>query len=117
VIGLRKYAFSWHAVGRRFHANQGLIPRSINTVRAVSSEGTGRIRYDSKVLSLLDRDQALRRFFEGETRDVPLFYTDQVRADLGPWWDFLPDGALQHDQNAYLRASSGRFSAEPVPVA
>ena len=30
------------------------------------------------------------------------FYTDQVRRDLGPWWDFLPEGALQHDQNAYL---------------
>jgi hypothetical protein len=116
VIGLRKYAFSWNAVGRRLVANQGMIPRSINAVRAVSSEGTGRIHYDTKVLGLLSTDQTLRRFFEGETRELPGFYTDQMRADLGPWWDFLPDGALQHDQNAYLRASGASFLAEPVPA-
>ena len=102
VIGLRQHAFSWRAVARRFDANKGLIPRSINAVRAMSSEGTGRIRYDSTVLGLLASDHALRRYFDGETRDVPAFYTDQVRRDLGPWWNFLPEGALQHDQNAYL---------------
>ena len=106
VIGLRQYAFSWKAVGRRFEANRGSIPRSINTVRALSSEGTGRIRYDSTVLGLLGSNESLRRYFDGETREVPSFYTDQVRRDLGPWWDFLPEGALQHDQNAYLRATS-----------
>jgi hypothetical protein len=79
-----------------------MIPRSINAVRAMSSEGTGRIRYDSTVRGLLDSDHTMRRFFDGETREVPAFYTDQVRRDLGPWWDFLPKGALQHDQNAYL---------------
>ena len=69
----------------------------------MSSEGTGRIRYDSTVRGLLDSDHSLRRYFEGETRDVPAFYTNQVRRDLGPWWELLPEGALQHDQNAYLR--------------
>jgi hypothetical protein len=69
-----------------------------------------------KLASLLSTDQTLRRFFEGETRELPGFYTDQMRADLGPWWDFLPDGALQHDQNAYLRASDASFLAEPVPA-
>ena len=110
VIDLRQYAFSWRAVARRLQANQGMIPRSINAVRAMSSEGTGRIQYDSTVRGLLDTDHGLRRYFEGETRDVPAFYTNQVRRDLGPWWDLLPEGALQHDQNAYLR------TRHPVPV-
>jgi hypothetical protein len=114
VIGLRQYAFSWRAVARRFEANQGMIPRSINAVRAMSSEGTGRIRYDSTVRGLLDSDEALRRFFDGETRAVPAFYTDQVRRDLGPWWEYLPEGALEHDQNAYLNTCG--MTAAPVPA-
>jgi hypothetical protein len=112
VIGLRQYAFSWRAVGRRLEANQGMIPRSINAVRAISSEGTGRIRYDSTVRGLLDSDLSLRRYFDGETRDVPAFYTDQMRRDLGPWWDYLPEGALHHDQNAYLRTQ--QMAAAPA---
>lgn len=104
VIGLRKHSFSWTAIGRRFEANRGMIPRWMNTVRAVSSEGSGRIRYDSTIRRLLDSDTPLRRFFEGETSALPPFYTNQMRNDLGPFWDALPAGALVHDQNAYLRA-------------
>jgi hypothetical protein len=70
----------------------------------MSSEGSGRIRYDSNIRRLLDSDPSLRSFFEGETTALPAFYTDQVRKDLGPFWTSLPEGALRHDQNAYLRA-------------
>ena len=108
VIGLRRHTFSWRAVARRFEANRGTIPRWMNAVRALSSEGAGRIRYDAKVRRLLDADTALRRFFEGETATVPRFYSDQVRSDLGSLWDALPAGALSHDQNAYLRTQAPR---------
>jgi len=104
VIGLRKHSFSCRAVGRRFGVNRGAIPRWVNVVRAMSSEGSGRIRYDSNIRRLLDSDPSLRSFFEGETTALPAFYTDQVRKDLGPFWTALPEGALRHDQNAYLRA-------------
>jgi hypothetical protein len=106
VIGLRKHTFSWRALARRFEANRGVIPRWINAARALSSEGSGRIRYDSSIRRLLDSDTSLRRFFEGETTTVPRFYTEQVRRDLGPLWEALPEGALSHDQNAYLRAQA-----------
>jgi hypothetical protein len=118
VIGLRKHSFSWRAVGRRFEANRGMIPRWMNVVRAVSSEGAGRIRYDSKVRRLLDLDTPLRRFFDGETTVVPSFYADQVRSDLGPLWTSLPEGALSHDQNAFLRAQTATpvaFPGRPAP--
>jgi hypothetical protein len=104
VIGVRKHSFSWKAVARRFEANKGMIPRLVNATRALSAEGTGRIRYDSNIRRLLDSDMALRRFFDGETSALPPFYTNQVRSDLGPFWGSLPEGALSHDQNAYLRA-------------
>jgi hypothetical protein len=47
VIDLRRYSFSWPSIRRRLSANGGLLTRSLNFVRAVSSEGFGRIRYDS----------------------------------------------------------------------
>lgn len=106
VIGLRRHSFSPGAIVRRVAANRGLIAPSVNFVRAVSSEGFGRIRYDSMVRRRLDSDAALRGFFEGETAAVPAFYADQVRRDLGPLWAALPAGSLSHDPNAYLKANT-----------
>jgi hypothetical protein len=114
VIGLRKHSFSWRAVARRFTANRGTIPRWINAVRALSAEGSGRIRYDATIRRLLDSDVSLRSFFEGETKVLPRFYMDQVQRDLGPFWKSLPEGALFHDQNAYLRSEAAR---KPSPHA
>lgn len=114
VIDLRKYSFSWRTLGRRLAANDGMLARSLNFVRAVSSEGFGRIAYDTTVRGLLDSDATVRRFFEGESSTLPAFYLDRVRRDLGSLWDALPAGALEHDPNAYLKAES---SATPVPLA
>ena len=114
VIALRKHSFSWGAVGRRFRANRTSIPRWLNVVRALSSEGAGRIRYDTTVRRLLDTDAPFRRFVDGETTTLPDFYVDQVRRDLGPYWSLLPAGALSHDPLAYLRAHTAQVS---VPVA
>jgi hypothetical protein len=104
IIGLRRHSFSWKAIGRRLQANQGGSPRWLNFVRAVSSEGFGRIRHDTTVRRLLDRDTTVRSYFEGETQVLPEFYTDMVRKDLGHWWHSLPEGSLRHDPNAYLKA-------------
>jgi hypothetical protein len=51
----------------------------------------------------LDRDPSFRRFFEGETDEIPAFYVERVRRDLGPLWEQLPASALRHDPNAYLQ--------------
>ena len=45
---------------------------------------------------------AVRRYFEGETTDLPSFYVEPVRKDLRWLWDWLPEGALYHDPNAYF---------------
>src|SRR5262249_22812310 len=79
VVALRRPWCSWRAVGGGWAANEGRLASWLNVVRAASSEGVGRIRYDSKSRSLLDTDSALRLFFEGKTTNLPRFYTDQVR--------------------------------------
>ncbi len=104
VVDLSRYSFLWPRIARRFAANRGALPRGMNVVRAISSEGFGRIRYHTMIRKLLDSDTALRRFFDGESQTLPSFYEERVRHDLGAFWDALPAGGLHHDPNAYLNS-------------
>jgi hypothetical protein len=108
VIDLTSYTYSWRAIVNRFRGTRGMIPRWMNVVRAISSEGFGRIKYHTEVRRRLDTDRQLRRYFERETTELPEFYLNQARKDLGPLWEWLPKGAMQHDPNAYLKSISGQ---------
>jgi len=110
VIDLTKYSFSTRAIWRRLKANRGSLPRILNVVRAISSEGKGRIEYYTTIRDHLKTDSKFRDYFEGESDVLPQFYVDRVRKDLGSMWDFLPEGALEHNAYAYLestRSSNG----------
>lgn len=107
VIDLVEHSFSWRAIYHRFRADRDRIPRWINVVRAVSSEGFGRLRYYRTIREHLESDRPFRRFFEQETDEIPEFYVKRVRQDLGPFGEYLPEGALRHDPNAYLKAEEG----------
>jgi hypothetical protein len=113
VIAVAKHTFSWRAIARRFRAVGERIPRWMNVVRAISSEGFGRIRYYTAVRRQLERDRAFRDYFEGETTTLPSFFTARLKSDLGPLWSWLPQGALEHDPNAYGTAIA---AIAPVPL-
>jgi hypothetical protein len=100
VVDLTRYTFSWPAILDRYRVGRAAIPRWMNVVRAVSTEGFGRLRYHSEVLRRLDEDPPLRRYFEQETTDLPAFYRERVKRDLGPLWEWLPEAALEHDTDA-----------------
>jgi hypothetical protein len=102
VIGLTRYTFSWRAITNRFRATRTMIPRWMNVVRAVSSEGFGRLAYYTELRRRLDTDRDVQRYFDQETTELPAFYVDQVRKDLGWLWKWLPVDALNHDPHAYL---------------
>lgn len=104
VIDLVEYTYSWRAIFNRGRANTGMIPRWMNVVRAVSSEGFGRIKYHTEVRRRLDTDRQFRRYFERESTELPQFYLDLARRDLGSLWEWLPKGAMDHDTNAYLKS-------------
>ena len=63
VIDLTRYTFSWRAIFNRFRATRGMIPRWMNVVRAVSSEGFGRIKYHTEVRRRLDTDATVPALF------------------------------------------------------
>ena len=106
VIDVTKYANCWPAIYRRYRAIKPTIPRWMNVIRAVSSEGFGRIKYYTEIRRRLDADPEFRPYFEGETTELPQFYINRVKRDLGPLWDWLPKGALHHDAYAYLKSAN-----------
>lgn len=107
VIDLTKYACSNRMKARRLWANGPSIPGLLNMIRAVSTEGAGRIKYYSKVRNQLETDSSFRAYFEQESTDLHDFYTHQIHRDLGPFSEWLPDTAIHHDPYAYLKASNG----------
>ena len=40
--------------------------------------------------------------------DLPWFYKDIVKKDLGPLWAWFPPGALYHDSNSCLKVEKGQ---------
>ena len=111
VIDLTGYSFSWKSIYRRFGSTRGLTPRAMNLVRAVSTEGFGRLSYHKDVRRRLDEDPEFLPYFEHETSELPRFYRDLVRTDLDSLWEWLPAGALEHDPNAYSKAEQSRHAS------
>lgn len=106
VIDLTAYTFSQKALRRRFMATYGFTPKWMNLMRAVSAEGYGRLRFFRKVRKNLVEDHTFRDYFEGETDQLPSFYKNIIQNDLGEWWKWLPEEALNHDANAYLHKTA-----------
>jgi hypothetical protein len=102
IISLTAYTFSKRAMYNRFKAASNYTSRWMNFMRAISSEGYGRLRFYRSVRKNLIDDKGFRKYFEGESLKLPRFYLDIIRHSLGKWWDWLPHGAIEHNQNAYL---------------
>ena len=128
VIDVTRHTFSEKAIWNRFHANRGVVPKWMNVVRAMSSEGQGRLKYYRTVRGLLDSDAKFRAYFEGETTELHPFFVARLKHDLGPLWNYLPEGALSHNAHAYLdsmppsSATNGHAKAvaeaiDPDPIA
>ena len=109
LIDLSKYSFSWRAIYRRLKATKAAIPRWMNVLRAVSSEGFGRIRYYEEIRNRLRHDPQFLPYFEQETTELPKFYVDRIRNDLGPLWEWFPKGAYHHDHYAYLKSEQEKL--------
>lgn len=106
VIDLTEYTFSKKALYHRFMATPGFTSKWMNVMRAVSAEGYGRLRFFRKVRKNLEEDINFRKYFEGETNELPSFYKNIIQQDLGIWWKWLPNGAFNHDPNAYLHKTT-----------
>lgn len=116
VIELTRYSFSARRIVRRFRATQGMTSRWLNFVRAVSTEGYGRLKYYKEIRARLDTDQQFSPYFEQESEELPEFYADLVRSDLGTLWASLPPGGLNHDPYSYLKSERSATNLVNAPL-
>lgn len=116
VVDVTRYAFSWKAIMRRIPATRTMIPKWMNVIRSISSEGFGRIAYHTMMRGLLDTDPAVRGFMEGETTELPEFYSNRIKTELGSLYQHLPEGGLMHDQNAYLHSEAAEVAAGMIAI-
>jgi hypothetical protein len=85
-------------------------------MRAVSTEGYGRLSMYRDMQRRLAADGALRAFMDQESTEVPAFYLDRIRQELGSMAEWLPEGGMMHDPHAYLKEEKER-SAQGVRAA
>ena len=97
---------------RRLRANGLGLAGRLNFIRSTSSK---RVKYQNKVLELLRTDSSVRDYFDGKSNQLPAFYYERIKRQLGPLFDALPEGALQHDQNAYLASAASDKILKPTP--
>lgn len=103
VIDLTAHSNSKRTIAKRFRETRHPTAKWLNLVRAVSSEGFGRLKFYREVRRRLDEDKPFRDYFERETTELPSFYLTMMKNDLGELWDWLPKGAIDHDPLAYLK--------------
>jgi hypothetical protein len=115
LIDLYEYSFSWKTMTRRAGGTRPGFATWLNFLRGISSEGFGRLAYHKTIRRLLETDRAVRAFFEGDTRELPTFYKERIRRDLGPLWDFLPPTALMHNAQSYLAKHAGQVTVSLKP--
>lgn len=106
LIGLMKHTFNAKANFRRVRATRHPLAKAMNFVRAYSSEGFFRLKYHRRLRGFMDSDHTIRNYLEQETDILPNFYVDTLTRSLGPFAEHLPKGAIEHDQNAYLKKSA-----------
>lgn len=122
LLDLTEHSFTARAIARRWTSTRDFAGRMVNFLRAVSSEGKGRIRHYKQVRRAIDTDPQVRAYLDRETKKLPDFYVNKIRTELGPMWEKLPPGAVEHDAYAYLHKSEKAkppvpgVSLEPAPV-
>ena len=113
VIELLRHRISWENLFRNYKAIRGFSPRCVHVIRVLVK--FEQLKFYREIRRRLDEDPQFRSFFEGDTTEIPQFYVAQVQKSLGPFWEWLPDGALSHDPNAYLKAQENSLTQLEKP--
>jgi hypothetical protein len=111
---LALYAHAPARMYRRWRANSGIPTRMLNLIRSTSSR---RGKYQSNIRARIEVDPQMRDFFAGTSDALPDFYRNKIRRHLGALWDSLPEGALMHDPQAYLKRMPANANLPAVAAA
>jgi hypothetical protein len=108
VIDLIKHNISWQTLFNSYKAIPHSTARWLNVIRVLP--WFEQLKYYREIRRRLDEDPQFRPFLEGETTEIPQFYVERIQKSLGTLWEWLPEGALYHDPNAYLKAEENSLT-------
>ncbi len=97
LIDLVRHSHSPGAAWRRFKSNKHSLfaaPRWMQLVRSMSKDGRGRYAYYTKIRHMLATDHEFQAFCSGKSTSLPSFFRNTIKAELGAFYDDLPDGVL-----------------------
>jgi len=103
-VDLLKYSFSARAMYRRFRANPVRAARWFTLFMSMSVGGSGKIGDVTTMLKNLRTRQDFRSFMNKETDQIPAFMIEQIKNDLGPIWEWLPDKTLSQVPNVLAKS-------------
>ena len=106
-IDLLKYSFSARVMYNRFKANPDRAARLFTLFLSLSEGGSGKIRHVASILKNFRTKKDFRSFMNKETDQIPAYMIEQVRKDLGPIWEWLPDKTLSQCAKMLLNALAG----------
>jgi radical SAM superfamily enzyme YgiQ (UPF0313 family) len=98
-LDLLKYSFSPSVMYRRHKAVPFRASRWFNLFLSFSVGGSGKKRNVKTILRNLRMVPEFRSFMNRETDQIPAFMIEQVKKDLGPIWEWLPDKSLSYKTN------------------
>ena len=105
-LDLLKYSFSRRVMYRRFKNNPMFTARWLTLFLSFSVGASGKIGHVSAILEKLRKDSELRAFMDKRTEKIPAYMIDQVKRDLGPMWEWLPNKSLSQHQNVRAKSAS-----------
>jgi len=111
LIGLTQYTFSKRAIYNRYKAIKPALWRWMNVLRGATGQGIGRVKYYGDIVHRLKTDKQFRDFYELESTELPPLFLEWMKRDLGDLWEWLPEGAIYHDTNAYLTEHRAKVAA------
>jgi hypothetical protein len=98
-LDLLKYSFSPGVMYRRHKAVPFRYSRWFNLFLSLSVGGSGKKRNVQTILNNLRTKPDFRAFMNRETDKIPDFMIEEVKRDLGPIWEWLPDKTLSQIPN------------------
>ena len=105
-VDLLKYSFSARVIYRRYKANPERAARWFTLFLSLSEGGSGKIRNVYTILKNLRTRPDFRSFMNKEADQIPAFMIEQVKKDLGPLWEWLPDKTLSQSSNVLIHSES-----------
>jgi radical SAM superfamily enzyme YgiQ (UPF0313 family) len=105
-LDLLEYSFSPRVMYRRHKAVPFRASRWFNLFLSFSVGGSGKKRNVLTILKNLRTNPDFRSFMNRETDTIPAFMIEQVKKDLGPIWEWLPDKTLSQKPNILKESES-----------